>query len=235
MPPERLLFFEEQLHGINPDIQQIPYNILTWNGYFQGDLDFAEITQRFPDGITRGNIKDLSIGAINDHTQFRKFFLATMIWGYGTSGFGAFRTSQMLNDALAPQMIQMAVEGVIAGQILNVYEQFGLRFCGPAFFTKFFYFIGLGGNLNPLPLIFDSRVAQHFRVLANDEGLNFADFARVQENKQGRIVSLSRYPEGYVCYVNLMNQWAHELNCRPDSIELFLFDPPEAFLEWHGG
>lgn len=80
-------------------------------------------------------------------------------------------------------------------------------------------------------------MAQSFRVLVNDVGLNFFDFARVQENNQGKITAVLRYAEGYINYVNLINHWAHahELNCRPDSLELFLFNPPQEFWQWQGG
>jgi hypothetical protein len=231
MPPERLLAFVDAIHHRNPENQAILYNIENWKRYFEGDIDFVEITQRFPNHISRSNVRDLSSEAINDHTQIKKLFLGAMIWGYGERGLGPWRTCQMLNDEHAPQMHQTAVMGLGEGQISNVYTRFKLRYCGPAFFTKFFYFIGLGCNPNPLPIIFDSRVAQSFRVLVNDEGLNFADFAKVQENNQGRITAVLRYADGYINYINLINHWAHELNCRPDSVELFLFDPPQEFWQ----
>ena len=233
--PERLLVFLNQLLEIAPEDQSIPYDYQNWEHFFHDDPDFLEVTQMFPNVVTRGHIKNLAIEALDNQANHRRFFLATMVWGYGTRGFGPFRTSQMLGDPGALHMIQMAINGIAAGQILNVYEQFRLRFCGPAFFTKFFYFIGLGCAVNPLPLIFDSRVANSFRVLVADMGLNFSDFAVVQQDAQGQIVAVSRYPEGYVHFVNLVNHWAHELGCRSDSIELFLFDPPGAFWEWHNG
>jgi len=45
----------------------------------------------------------------------------------------------------------------------------------------------------------------------------------VAEDSKGRAV-VRRSPRGYWKYVNMMTEWAQELKCRPDSIELFLFE-----------
>lgn len=230
MPPQRLLAFRDRLLEIVPENQEIPYRRDKWARYFTGDPDFNEITERFPDVITRGNVKDLSAEAIHDHTRVRRLFLASMIWGYGTVGLGPWRTSRMLTGPSAPRRLQMAIAEVTAGQVLNAYGQFRLNCCGPAFFTKFFYFIGLGAGLEPLPLILDCRVAKAFKKLTEDEELDFGDFVNCYETN-GCIKSINCYPEGYIHYIEIMNQWAHEIGCRADAIELFLFEPGPAFWD----
>lgn len=233
MPPQRLLAFQERLLEIVPESQEIHYKRDRWARYFTGDPDFNEITERFPGVITRGNVKALSVEAIHDHTKVRKLFLASMIWGYGRVGMGPWRTSRMLTDPSAPQrLFQTAIAKVTVGQALNAYRQFRLNYCGPAFFTKFFYFIGLGAGLEPLPLILDRRVAKAFKKLTEDEELDFGDFVNCYETN-GCIKNINRDPEGYIHYIEIMNQWAHEIGCRADAIEYFLFDPDPAFWDWH--
>jgi len=142
MPP-RLLAFANVIRHLNPENQHIPYIILNWERYFRGDIDFLEITQNFPNQISRQNVINLSREAINNHAQTRKAFLATMIWGYGESGCGPWRTRQTLNNEQAPQMLQRAVIGLHGGQILDVYQNFKLRYCGPLSSLNFSILSGL--------------------------------------------------------------------------------------------
>ena len=94
--------------------------------------------------------------------------------------------------------------------------------------SKFFYAVGLGINLDPLPLVLDSRVAKALLTLSKECELKVTDLIRYSINKKGDI-TLQKYPEGYVTYVQLMNLWSKELDCQADAIELFLFDPPKEF------
>lgn len=235
MPPERLLAFTEMLHTMNPDDQSIPYKIEKWNRYFQRDADFIEVTEQFPNNIRRGNIRILSEIALHDFTQVKKLFLATMIWGFGTVGYGPYRTHLMLADPAADQMLQETLERITVGDIIGSYRHFKLNKCGPSFMTKFLYFIGLGmEEMNPKPLVLDSRVAKAFQILINDEGLDFNDFIKYSEDKKGGI-NVLWFPDGYINYLALIHLWSHEIQCRADTIELFLFNPPHGFWNWHGG
>jgi len=77
--------------------------------------------------------------------------------------------------------------------------------------TRYFYFVGLSCRVDPCPLIFDSRVARNFKLLV------------------GRSHSVVAGGEEYVRYVGIMKDWAKQLGCRPDAIELTLWEPPAGF------
>jgi len=70
-----------------------------------------------------------------------------------------------------------------------------------------------------LPLILDSVVANSLAQL----GVDISQLAKVTKNSAGKIVSVGRYADGYFQYVEMINSWASEIDCRPDSIEKWLF------------
>src|SRR3990170_2770117 len=92
--------------------------------------------------------------------------------------------------------------------------------CGSAFFTKYFYFGGLGCGVSVSPLILDSMVMNELEQWLKLDVTRFAGFSR---NKKGEIAALGRDAARYDHYVQVINGWARSLRCRPDSIELFLF------------
>ena len=91
--------------------------------------------------------------------------------------------------------------------------------CGAAFFTKYFYFVGWGSKTTPMPLILDSVVSNSLEKL----GVDISQLAKVTRNSEGKITYISKYVEGYIRYVEMINNWANEIGCRPDSIEKWLF------------
>jgi hypothetical protein len=227
--PKRLAKFREEIKVLNPNAQSVSYNMDFWKYWFPDDLDVAAIIQRFPEAITRQDIKSLADETTYNRENARQLFIATMIWGYGTRGYGPYRVKKMLDDKLANIILSDTIQKIVEGNIIAAYRDLKLPECGPAFMTKFFYFIGLSVNMKLLPVILDSRVAQSLILLMQDEGLHPTDFVRYSVSKNARI-SVSRYPDGYIRYIELMNKWAQELNCHADAIELFFFNPPMEFL-----
>jgi len=212
--------------------QYIAYNPQPWFQEFPNDQDIIEIVGEHPNGLSREDIANIGGLAINGNAHIRKLFLATMIWGYGTAGYGPHRTHLMLQSPNVNEILLASFNAVAQGQIAQAYVNFQIKWCGPPFFTKFFYFVGLLHNVQPLPLIFDSRVATTFKLLLDDLHLDSHDYG-ISRSDNGRWYP-RRYAPGYVAYINTINCWAHELECRPDAIELFLFDPGYPFRNWHG-
>jgi len=221
MIPRRLVAFKQDIRRLDPESQSIRYRPHMWERstdgdiYFQEDLDFLSLSRQFPVAITRKNVKDLSIEAIRDQSQARKLLLATMLFGYGDTGYGAFRAFGVLNNSQVSNMLQVAIQHVTNGRLTEAYNQFKLKGCGPSFFTKAFYFIGLGAGLDPLPLILDSRVRKSLELLQRDYD----------------VASFKNSAKDYVRYVELANQWSREIGCRADAVEMFLWNPPAAFLD----
>lgn len=205
------------------------YKAETWQSHFNDDRSIAqviaEITKRYPKTISRGDILYLAQETKNGgYPAIRKLFVACMIWGWGTRGIGIHNVNKIFSDERRAEVVlSNTFTGVKCGKLTEPYLGFKLSSCGPAFFTKFFYFIGLAYGSNPLPVILDTKVAQFLEPLCWAEGLNLEEFAIVSRNKKGNISYIKPYMNGYINYVFTMDNWAKELGCRADNIEYFMY------------
>jgi hypothetical protein len=202
----------------SPDDHSISFNSNTWKKVFQDDSDFQSIIRDFPEHLCRSDVGNFAKLAFEKGQSIRKVFLATMIWGYGTVGYGAYRTSKMLGEKYSYDLIKSSFNFVMEGNYIAAYETLSLPWCGSAFVSKFLYFSGLGNNISPLPLILDSVVSNSLEKL----GLDISLFAKVTRTNS-YINSLQKWSLGYQRYVELLNNWALNLKCRPDAIEKWLF------------
>lgn len=206
-PPAQLLAQRSNLP--NPDKHAIPYVAGTWAKWFESDNDLAALIGRHPLELSRLDVGRLTTEALAGTVTWRCAFMAAMMWGYGTVGYGAYRTRKILGMPNAESTIGRAANLVATGRLRAAYESFKVKTCGPAFFTKFFYFVGLGTNPpRPLPVILDSVVANSLERL----GLDISQF-----------VATTRDAAGYLRYVETMDAWATALRCRADQIEMWLF------------
>lgn len=229
--PKRLLEArEEVLRGFG-NAPGTDYDKGLWQIYLKEDSNLVEdlnlIAEEFPGRLKRGDLELLSVRAIDgEYPQIRRLFLASMIWGWGNRGRGMVNTRDALLYDSAEEILRMAVSLITKGSVVEAYERFRLPYCGPAFFTKFFYFIGLGAKIMPLPVILDAKVANSLEMLGTEEGWDLSIFAKMNGNKD----YVRRYPEGYGRYIESMDKWAKELgqDCRADYIEYFLFSLMES-------
>ncbi|HCM1039229.1 TPA: hypothetical protein N2810_004753 [Vibrio parahaemolyticus] len=220
--PEVLVNNRDAIVGIEPQKQAISYDLVNWNKYFQQDTSFQEITLKHPFEITRNILFDKSKLLESNYSwaSLRELFIAVMLWGFGSVGYGAYRTHKMVSDVDFKETLESTYFAIKQGDISRAYGNFKLEQCGPAFFTKFFYFVAHGFNRKPIPLILDSVVARNIETRCK---LNIDSYARVNRDKNGRILSLRPYKEGYLQYVADMNNWARDLDATPDQLEFFLF------------
>ena len=222
--PDRVARFADHLRAADPMAQTILFRPEAWTKALGDNEHLASVlTVCGPSRtITRANLATIGGDKINDTFPLERLFIAAMIWGFGDRGYGGYRTQLMLADL--KERTRLAKTGALLreGKLGEAYEGFRVKQCGPAFFTKFFYAVGLGAALDPLPLVLDSRVAASLRKIAKDGELDAAQLVRGQKH-------VHRFPEGYARYVALLNDWAHVIGCRPDAIEMLLFKPPASF------
>lgn len=199
------------------------YNSQRWQEHFKDNNevsnDLVEIIKRCSEKISRTDVGHFAIKARNrNYDDLRRLFLACMIWGWGKRGIGLSNTKTAILDPELKTVLKNAVARIKKGQIQLAYEEFELKGCKSAFFTKFFYFLGKTYGIEPLPLILDSRVAAFLRFLSKEEGWDLSLFA-----KTGRKGYVRLYSEGYIQYVCSMNSWAEQIGCPPDNLEYFMY------------
>lgn len=155
-------------------------------------------------------------------------FIASMIWGYGQVGYGPYRTERVLttskdaikslvdiaNTAQDPEYGGLHAFKSIAGNRKSAGDY--LKYLGPAFGTKFLYFLTKGANGVETTPVMDALVAKWFRQHAPE----------VEKFK------LSWWdPTSYEQYLGSLRAWARALSeLRPggdpldlDDVELLLF------------
>lgn len=212
-----------EIRRLRPARQAIPFCPNHWNTptlrpHLRPLLNaFPELTAGI---VTRRQVHRAGVLAVNGQLPWNSFFLACMVWGYGTVGYGPYRTERMFLTPGRVAILTRIRNAVRRGDLPTAYREAHIDYCGPPFFTKFFYFLGLAFESRPRPLILDSRVSNSLSRCGGDRF-----DARVYFRQKGA----ARFPIGYCDYVADLNRWGRENNFEPDQLELFLFCPPVGF------
>lgn len=136
----------------------IPYTPSKWIFVAPWPSTFADRTAADSASVSRAEVV-AAVRAAEQSESWAEAFVATQVWGYGVTGYGSYRTRQVLAQPSAEAVLTEAVsllvdEGAVAAfEVLNTLD--GL---GPAFLTKFLYFAAqvLPDVKGPRPLILDS-------------------------------------------------------------------------------
>jgi hypothetical protein len=213
MIPTEVKQLKKEFLSAQPLKQSIIYHIDSWINHLPHVIELKSIRSFFPGRISRENLMSLAkqankSGNIQD---IRTLFLGTMIWGYGTTGYGPWRTAEMFNTPNFSEIVEKSIQYIAQGEIFNAYNIFSVNRCGPPFFTKYFYFCGYGIGIKNYPLILDTRV---WEALRDRIKIDTTEFVKK---------STWWYPEGYVRYVDTLHEWAEELGCEAHNIEFVLF------------
>ncbi|WP_327191117.1 hypothetical protein [Streptomyces xinghaiensis] len=154
------------------DPHTIAYVPSTWMAVTPWPTTFADRTAVDSASVSRAEVV-AAVRAAEQSESWAEAFVATQVWGYGVTGYGPYRTRQVLAQPSAEAVLTEAVsllvdEGAVAAyEVLNTLD--GL---GPAFLTKFLYFTGLALSevKGPRPLILDSALAGVLRRHATKVG-----------------------------------------------------------------
>jgi hypothetical protein len=180
----------------------------------------CQLLQGLPDAVDRAAIRAAARQAADGPTQAVDAFVAAMVWGYGRVGYGPWRTRRVLHatpDAAASLATAARIVATDGG--LAAYEALSgslrLRYLGPAFGTKFLYFVPHRSDSSAL--ILDRLVARW-----------------LNRNIDARINALYWAPATYRYYVALLSEWARQLDVTPDTIEerIFVASATEAGGQW---
>jgi hypothetical protein len=218
MPGASLAFAYRALEGLvkewrsegEPAQKGIEWPRSDWLAAFPRHED---LVRRLPRVLTRASVRDVCADATHDEAAAERAFLAVMVWGYGRVGYGRHRVQEILSatprsaERLVTVARTLAASGAVAA-----YHSFGddedsrLKGLGPAFGTKYLYFCQPDGA-EPVALIHDSNVVKWFKRHA------------------GLDLSCDGWDESiYSGYLDQMRDWATALRCRPDDLELRIFE-----------
>ncbi|MEU2488818.1 MULTISPECIES: 8-oxoguanine DNA glycosylase OGG fold protein [Streptomyces] len=139
----------------------IPYVPSTWMAVAPWPTTFADRAAAASASVSRAEVV-AAVRAAEQSESWAEAFVATQVWGYGVTGYGPYRTRQVLAQSGAEDVVTEAVSLLVDKGAVAAYEALStLDGLGPAFLTKFLYFAGLAlpEVKGPRPLILDSVLA----------------------------------------------------------------------------
>lgn len=162
-----------------------------------------------PPTLDRQRVRRACVEAGASENAATKAFLATMAWGYGNVGYGAWRVAQALRDRYAGRKLLDVAIALTGDGPQAAYRLMAgasrLHRIGPAFGTKFLYFADSGSHARHA-LILDALVAEWLR-----------------RNTNFRVHPVPWAPARYNAYLDQMHDWAAALRVEPDAVELAIF------------
>lgn len=119
----------------------------------------ARVLNSLPDAVDRASTAE-TVDAYVREGAFTEAFIACMVWGHGHSGYGPYRTARILSGA--PEQAGKTTDGTVIKRLQTSIERFNasgavdayrylnndghIDGLGPAFFTKWLYFISAGST-----------------------------------------------------------------------------------------
>lgn len=199
----------------------MPWNRQRWSSW--NPRHRATLTA-LPDPLDRATLRRLCNQAAASPEAAERAFVATMVWGYGEVGYGAFRVNRILSVNRAPgarlrtaaQVLLQCGPGAGYSQLAD-YQASRLRFLGPAFGTKFLAFCSR--DADHAALILDRLVA---RWLQRNTRLNLDPVPWDRSN--------------YDRYLDRMQEWSAALGTFPDDLECCIFSAESDAIgnQWSG-
>lgn len=189
-----------------------PWSRRSWGAYFPSH---GELLESLPDRIDRRAATEQARDADKPESAIGAFIVA-MIWGYGTVGYGPWRTQRILeaNEDVAPRLAEVTrvarQEGALAG--FDAMSQRPLKHLGVAFGTKYLYFCTAdspaqaAGSTPMVAPVLDRIVRRWLR-----------DHADIR-------VRIDRWrTDDYRRYLDALGDWAEQLELPIDTVEELIF------------
>ena len=202
-----------------PPQTSIPWNPDSWKAWLP---EFSTLIDSLPMPISRKDVEKWTRQANAGEHDAVQAFVVSMVWGYGTTGYGPWRTQRVLtkNPEVFPRLVRAADIERRSGD-LAAYSYMALegrlKFLGPAFGTKFLHFVSERAP-SKQPLILDAVVSRALMELA---GLSVASTAWSDQT--------------YLSYLKVVRAWSDDLKVDPPDLERILFasqQPAERAEPW---
>lgn len=197
-----------------------------WCKYLSAELEQRPIScQILQSGKTsrRTIVEGFRKSDLCDEDNARDLFLSVMMWGYGEDNRGPWKTAQMLTSAdkigfqfkdvchrLKSNDVGSAYKAFVTGKASSPHT---LDECGPAFFTKYLYFVSKILGSKPMCVIFDKVIATAFLK-------RMVPYAQLPIDAIP-IADVDRYMGLLRVLDEICVAVGH--GCEPDQVELFFF------------
>jgi hypothetical protein len=190
------------------------------------DKDVESILNQHPSELSRPDI--FAIGRATPPRD-RRLLIASLMWGYGTTGLHYHRKMQttvtnLLHGRDLDDRLDQCARFLAGHDVSGAYESMmdipGIK---SAYFTKYLYFKGRSGDERwHYPLILDSKVSRSLAALTG-----YRRLASLSEGDSSAGYAPRDDPESYCRYVDTMHRWAEHLDTTADVLEFYLWEPTE--------
>lgn len=164
-----------------------------------------QVVRALPAKLDRASVRDFVLNCGNGPDGAVRAFIATQIWGYGTTGYGPFRLREALSHSDLPLALVQAKERLCLGEPVEAFRALcvdqKIPWTGTSFGTKYLYFTDPLGKA----LILDRIVAGWLQTHA------------------GLVVRGQRDAQHYANWLVHAESWAQELRLTPDRVEMLIF------------
>jgi hypothetical protein len=169
----------------------------------------TEHLQTLPASLDRDTVRRYCTGAATSPEAARRDFVTVMAWGYGSVGYGPWRTRRVLNTPHSSDRLFRALTALHRAGPIAAYRQLGtasrLRGLGPAFGTKYLFFCqAVGGPQRALIL---DRLVCDWLAARTDVALNPVPWSTPT----------------YRRYLDMVHLWATQLDVAPEFVEQSIF------------
>ncbi len=164
--------------------------------------------------ISRQDVINAFTKYYNEKTEALFPFIMTMLWGFGNTGYGTYRTNKYISNTENLNLISSAFNAAKTSNIQQAYNDLQkIKGLNVSYISKLLYFATRACNQEAYALIYDIRVARALvKLYANDSILDLL-----------QVYPSDKYKD-YESYNKLVHKWAKELNVNAENIEFFLFN-----------
>lgn len=179
---------------------------------------YRSVFESFPDLLGREQVRSFARSAASSSSDATVAFLAVMCWGFGSVGYGPYRTRRVLDHPDAPEILLKVAQKLRQDGAARAYDYLAtdgrLKGLGPAFGSKYLYFCPQSIS-EPPALILDAVVSRSIKK--HGDGLLFRS-----------VIWDTRV---YSDYLKTMTLWSEVLGVPPGQLEECLFRA-EATGQW---
>lgn len=191
--------------------QGFKYSTKTWQ---QLSIEHKILVSDFQDTyVSRADVIKAFNNYYSGNGDYMRAFLLTMIWGFGKTGYGTYRTNSYLSNAENKRIIKDSIDAVKKNDLKFAFDNLTkIKGLGVSYITKVIYFATRGAGIQDYALIFDIRVAHSLvRLSASNDVYEIVT------------VSPTTKFEDYMKYNTLLHRLAKQYEVEAEAIELFLF------------
>ncbi|MCD2186615.1 8-oxoguanine DNA glycosylase OGG fold protein [Actinomycetospora soli] len=180
-----------------------------WEKHF---ADYS-VVESLPNPLGRGDVLEVFAVAQAEATETTVVdaFIASMVWGFGRVGYGAWRTRRILDVADAPaRLLAVHAEATAGGGPVGfrAMADHPVQHLGVAFGTKFLFFAVEAAGVKPAAPVLD-RVVRSW--LADNVGLRLDIWSW-------------RRPQDYELYCEKLTEWGEARGPSVGDVEEAIFE-----------